>query len=90
MKQHIGPIYLILGLMAVSTLTIGAGEPNVGTGGHRASTQALMPSPMSFQREVNKDVESERILVISSDQLEADVQAKVARAIATTRPQKAG
>jgi hypothetical protein len=87
MKQHIGPIYLILGLMAVSTLTIGAGEPNVGTGGHRASAQALMPSPMSFQREANKDG---RILLISSDQLEAEVQAKVARAIATTRPQKAG
>jgi hypothetical protein len=26
MKTHIGPIYLILGLMAVSTLTIGAGK----------------------------------------------------------------
>lgn len=78
MKQHIGPIYLILGLMAVSTLTIGAGEPSVGTGGHRASTQALMPSPMSFQREADKDGEP------------ADVQAKVARAIASARPQKAG
>jgi len=88
MKQHIGPIYLILGLMAVSTLTIGAGKPQLAKGEHRVRAQALLPSPTSFHFEANKDGKSERILVITPDQLEVDVQAKVAKAIA--KSQKTG
>jgi hypothetical protein len=90
MKQQIGSIYLILGLMAVSTLTIGAGKPQAAKGEHRVRAQALLPSPTAFHFEANKDGKAESILVISSDELEADVQAKVAKAMAIARPQKAG
>jgi hypothetical protein len=90
MKQHIGPIYLILGLMAVSTLAIGAGEPQAAKGEQWVRAQALLPSPTSFHFKASKDGKTERILVISSGDLEADVQAKVAKAIAIAKSQKAG
>jgi len=91
MKQHIGPIYLILGLMAVSTLTIGAGgKPHLEKGEHAARAQAMLPSPMSFRLEASKNGKSERILVISSGDIDAEVEAKVAKALSAAKSQKAG
>jgi len=59
MKTHIGPIYLILGLMAVSSLAIGASTtpPSAPTTprAHAVHAQALLPSPSSFRFEVTQD-----------------------------------
>jgi hypothetical protein len=92
MKQHIGSIYLILGLMSVSALTIGAGNPQVAKGEHSVRAQALLPSPTSFQVRVGDKDKTlpDRILVISSGKLEADIDLKVAKAIAAARVRKAG
>ena len=90
MKQHVGPIYLILGLMAVSTLTIGAGKPVAAKGVHAVRAQDLLPSPTSFHFDAGKNSKDERILVISSDAMSAEVEAKVARALAIAKAQKAG
>jgi hypothetical protein len=89
MKQHIGPIYLILGLMAVSALTIGAGKP-MGEA-HNASAQALLPSPMSFRIQVAREkAAADRLLVIDSQAFDAEIEAKVARALASAKGRKAG
>jgi hypothetical protein len=91
MKQQIGSIYLILGLMAVSTLTIGAGgKPHLEKGEHAVRAQALLPSPTAFHFETGKNTQRERILVISSSDIDADVRAKVEQALAIARTQKAG
>ena len=93
MKQHIGPIYLILGLMSVSALTIGAGEPHAARGEHSVRAQALLPSPTSFHFEVAKNGKRVpgRMIVISEEAIDAQVEAKIAKAIATaTRVRKAG
>lgn len=89
MKQQVGPIYLILGLMAVSALTIGAGKP-MGEA-HNSSAQALLPSPLSFRIEVARQkAAADRLLVIDSQAFDAEIEAKVARAIATAKARKAG
>lgn len=89
MKQHIGPIYLILGLMAVSALTIGAGKP-MGEA-RNASAQALLPSPMSFRIQVAREkAAADRLLVIDSQAFDAEIEAKVARALASAKGRKAG
>ena len=92
MKQQIGPIYLILGLMAVSALTIGAGKPGGERAGHAVRAQALLPSPTSFHFEVSKNGKksSDRVLVISSDAIDADIEAEVAKALAVAKARKAG
>jgi hypothetical protein len=99
MKTHIGPIYLILGLMAVSSLAIGAGKtptaPNAPIG-HAVHAQALLPSPSSFRFEVTQDGRTvpARLIVIGTSQIEdgarAQIEAKVAKALAAARVRKAG
>ena len=89
MKQHIGPIYLILGLMAVSALTIGAGRP-MGEA-RKVSAQALLPSPTSFRIQVAREkAAADRLLVIDSEGFDAEIEAKVAKALATAKARKAG
>ena len=92
MKQHIGSIYLILGLMSVSALTIGAGSPQAPRGEQSVRAQALLPSPTSFHFQVGSKDKAlpGRILVIGSNKLDADIEVKVARAIAAARVRKAG
>ena len=90
MKQHVGPIYLILGLMAVSTLTIGAGKPQAAPGQHVVRAQALLPSPTSFHFTTNASGQSERILVIGSAALDGEIEAKVSKALAANKARKAG
>lgn len=92
MKQHIGSIYLILGLMSVSALTIGAGKPMAPKGEHSVRAQALLPSPTSFHFVASKQGKAlpDRILVIGSRKLDAEIEAKVAKALATARVRKAG
>ena len=93
MKQHIGPIYLILGLMSVSALTIGASEPHAARGNPLVRAQALLPSPTSFHFEVSKDGKRVpgRMIVISNNALDAEVEAKLAKALASAaRVRKAG
>ena len=92
MKQHIGSIYLILGLMSVSALTIGAGNPQVAKGEHSVRAQALLPSPTVFQARIDDKDKAlpGRILVISSSKLDADIELKVARALAAAKVRKAG
>jgi hypothetical protein len=94
MKQHIGSIYLILGLMSVSAITIGAGKPHVAQGEHSARVQALLPSPTSFQFVAGKQGKAlpGRILVIGTrvGNLDAEIGAQVARSLASTRVCKAG
>jgi hypothetical protein len=75
MKAHIAPIYLILGLMAVSALTIGAAKVPAGKAPTQArkpmvSAQALLPSPTSFRVALGNDSDKPartRVLVIESD-----------------------
>ena len=92
MKQHIGPIYLILGLMSVSALTIGAGKPHAARGEHSVRAQALLPSPTSFHFQAMKDGKAvpERMIVISGNAIDPELEAKVAKALATARARKAG
>lgn len=88
MKQHVGPIYLILGLMAVSALTIGAGKPMEA---RNVSAQGLLPSPMSFRIQIAREkAAADRLLVIDSQAFDAEVEAKVARALASAKGRKAG
>ena len=89
MKQHVGPIYLILGLMAVSALTIGAGKP-MGEA-RKVSAQALLPSPTSVRIQVAREkAAADRLLVIDSEGFDAEIEAKVAKALATAKVRKAG
>jgi hypothetical protein len=99
MKNHIGPIYLILGLMAVSSLAIGAGETPAAPSArvaHAVHAQALLPSPSSFRFEVTQDGSTvpARLIVIGSaaleDQAQAQIEARVAKALAAARVRKAG
>jgi hypothetical protein len=89
MKQHIGSIYLILGLMAVSTLTIGAGNPTLEKGEHAVRAQALLPSPTAFHFEASNGKATRRLMVRSSE-LQADVQASVEKALVIAKAPKAG
>ena len=89
MKQQVGPIYLILGLMAASALTIGAGKP-IGPA-RTVSAQALMPSPLSFRIQVAREkAAADRLLVIDSEAFDAEIEAKVAKALAAAKGRKAG
>jgi hypothetical protein len=89
MKQHVGPIYLILGLMAVSALTIGAGKPMGET--RKVSAQAMLPSPTSFRIQVARGKSgADRLLVIDSAGFDAEVEARIAKALATAKVRKAG
>ena len=92
MKQHIGSIYLILGLMSVSALSIGAGNAPVAHGAHGVAARDLLPSPTSFRIEVGRKDEAlrERILVIEQSAIDAQIEARVAKALATARARKAG
>jgi hypothetical protein len=96
MKNHIGPIYLILGLMAVSSLAIGAGKAPAVAGTHAMHAQALLPSPLSFRFDVTKDGRTvpDRLIVIGNapldDEAQARIEASVARALAAARARKAG
>ena len=68
MKNHIAPIYLILGLMAVSSLAIGASKTPSAASTHVVHAQALLPSPSSFRFEVTQDGRTvpARLVVIGS------------------------
>jgi len=93
MKQHIGPIYLILGLMAVSALTIGAGDPSPPSQPEQAAhVHDLLPSPLSFRAESNRNAKEfpSRIIVLSSSRMDSEIEAKVAKALAIARSRKAG
>jgi hypothetical protein len=81
MKTHIGPIYLILGLMAVSSLAIGASETPAPRTVHVVHAQALLPSPSSFRLIGTTALE---------EATQARVEAKVAKALAAARARKAG
>ena len=92
MKQHIGPIYFILGIMAVSALTIGASRPLAKPSEHQARAQAMLPSPTMFQLQVARaDKPSPaRSLVIDTSDVQLRIQAQVAKAIGSARACKAG
>ena len=92
MKQHIGPIYLILGLMSVSALTIGAGDPHPPSQPEQlAQVHDLLPSPLSFRAESNRNDKEfpSRIIVLSSGGMEDEIEAKVAKALAIAKARKA-
>jgi hypothetical protein len=93
MKQHIGSIYLILGLMSVSALTIGAGESHPSSQREQtAHVHDLLPSPLSFRAESNKaDKEfPSRIIVLNAGNIDAEIEVKVAKALAIAKARKAG
>jgi hypothetical protein len=100
MKAHIGPIYLILGLMAVSALTIGAAKVPAGKDSGQArkpivSAQAMLPSPTSFRVALanagdNDKALRTRVLVIESTDFDARLQAQVAKTLAVARTRKSG
>jgi len=92
MKQHIGSIYLILGLMSVSALTIGAGKAGMPKGEHLVTAQSMLPSPTSFHFAVSKHDKAQpaRVLVLNSTQLGVDVALKMAKATSVARACKAG
>ena len=68
MKNHIAPVYLILGPMAVSSLAIGASETAPAPSTHVVHAQALLPSPSSFLFEVTRDGRTvpARLVVVGS------------------------
>jgi hypothetical protein len=98
MKDHIGPIYLILGLMAVSALTIGAAKAPGGKDAGQArkplvSAQALLPSPISFRASLarnNDKLVRTQVLIVESPEFDARLDAEVAKALAAARVRKSG
>ena len=99
MKAHIGPIYLILGLMAVSALTIGAARVPAGKDQGQArkplvSAQALLPSPTSFKVALARNSDKgprTHVLVVGADSIDTQqLEAQVARALAAARARKSG
>jgi len=93
MKQHIGPIYLILGLMSVSALTIGAGDPHPSSQREQtAHMHDLLPSPLSFRAEATRNDKEfpSRIIVINTGNIDTEIEAKVAKALEAAKSRKAG
>ena len=51
----------------------------------------MLPSPTSFRIQVARDkAATDRLLVIDSEAFDAELEAKVAKAIATAKARKAG
>jgi hypothetical protein len=88
MKTHIGPIYLILGLMAVATLTIGAGKapaaPSEGVA-HTVDTIELkgFAKSRAFQATSPGMAMPGRLVVLVSDKLEGKLDAELEKRVAT-------
>jgi hypothetical protein len=100
MKTHIAPIYLILGLMAVSALTIGASEPLASS---TAPVAEAMTSPavapahtVEFKRTNASAFQATspgmampgRLVVIVTDKLEGQVEKRVTAALAGARARR--
>lgn len=77
MKTHIGPIYLILGAMAVAALTIGARAEHHEAPAPKAAIATTLPAPARGE-----------LVVVVSPSMEGDVEAKVEAAIAALKARK--
>ena len=95
MKAHIGPIYLILGLMATSALAIGAAQAPSGKSLDQArktlaTAKAQLPSPASFRFELARAAgkAGHRVLVVQSGNFDAELELRVAKALAEARGRK--
>ena len=99
MRTQIGPVYLILGLLAVSALSIGADEPRAVS--QRGIAQAkTLPAPpaASYDFEFNKARAFQatapgmampgRLVVVVSDKFEDQVEQRVSAAIARARARR--
>jgi hypothetical protein len=97
MKTHIAPIYLILGLMAVSALTIGASKPQAHSG--TLVAEAMAPDPayrIEFKRTNASAFQATspgmampgRLVVIVTDKLEGQVEKRVTAALAGARARR--
>ena len=94
MKTHIAPIYLILGLMAVSALTIGAGKPQARSDAPVAEALASPAAEPAYTVEFKRTNASAfqatspgmampgRLVVIVTDKLEGQVEKRVTAALA--------
>jgi hypothetical protein len=81
MKTHIGPIYLILGAMAVAALTIGAkAEHHEAPAARVAALATALPAPPAATRG--------ELVVVLSPSMDGDVEAKVEAAIAALKARK--
>ena len=93
MKQHIGPIYLILGLMAVSALTIGAGDPHPPSQPQQAAhVHDLLPSPLELPRRVQQErqgIPKPHHRPELGAAWMPSIEAKVAKALAIAKARKA-
>jgi hypothetical protein len=57
----------------------------------KVSAQALLPSPTSFRIQVAREkAAADRLLVIDSEGFDAEIEAKLAKALATAKGRKAG
>ena len=100
MKTQIGPIYLILGLMAVATLSIGAADSRAlgPTQAVQVAPQAPAPAGFTFEFKGAKARAFQatspgmampgRLVVIVSDKLDAEVQERVGTALAQARARR--
>jgi hypothetical protein len=87
MKTHIAPIYLILGLMAVSALTIGASKPQADA--PIAEAKASPAYTVEFRRTNASAFQATspgmampgRLVVIVTDKLEGQVEKRVTAAL---------
>ena len=91
MRTHIAPIYLILGLMAVSALAIGAGNPQA-RGGEATTQVKLVPGQRfeshradvrAFQATSPGMAMPAHLVVLVSDKLEGELQVEMEKRVAT-------
>ena len=88
MKTQIGSIYLILGLMAVATLTIGAGKapvtPSEGVA-HTVNAFELngLAKARAFQATSPGMAMPGRLVVLVTDKLEGKLDAELEKRVAT-------
>jgi len=88
MKNNLSPIYLVLATMAVAAMAIGAEPVRENSKLALSKSEVRKPASEFVFEFTDRRLPNRRILVIDTVGLEADVQSKVAVAIATARARK--
>lgn len=99
MKTQIGPVHLILGLMAVATLTIGAADTRTSGPTHTVQAAPLASKDSyafefkgararAFQATSPGMAMPGKLVVIVTDKLDAEVHERVSAALAQSRARR--